>query len=290
MSSSALKRKITSPISQQKQKLIFSPALKSPKTDDGAVTLKSILSEMGEMEKRLREHAEQFVNKLSTELSAVETKLMTKIENEIKLMSERANNIEDRIASIESELSNVDKLSVEINKLRQEVDQVRANRSDCTVGDIASDAIVFGIPKFDSENLKSIFNQVCRSINYLAPQIRDIFRVTPKNTPHHNAPVVIIKFYTPFDRNRTLKAFSDFRRNNRASVSMRLAGFECDSTFRIYESLTAENRNLLQRAIQLKREKKIWNAFSFRGNIYIRTNKNTEAQQILNEQALQQYD
>lgn len=286
MSSPAPKRKITSPHVFPKQ--IFSPAQKTQKLDDGTITLKNILSEMGEMEKRLQKHAEQLVSKLSIELTAVETKLMNKIENDIKLISERANDIEDRIASIESELSNADKLSVEIDALRKEVEDIKTNRLERTVGDIASDAIIFGIPNFEAVNLKSIFNQVCRSIDFLAPQIRDIFRVTSKTKPN-NTPIVIVKFYTPFDRNRTLKAFSDFRRNNRISVSMRSAGFDCDTSFRIYESLNADSRKILQLATQIKREKKIWNAFSSRGKIYIRPDKNTEAIYIPNEQALRQF-
>lgn len=238
------------------------------------------------MESRLQLHADQLFNKLSAALTAIETKLINKIECEIKLITERANEIEDRVASIESELGSIDKLSTEIDCLRKEIEEIKSKEKNSTVGDIGTDAVIFGIPFGEAENLKSTFDLVCRYIDYLAPQIRDIFRVRPKTTVNQNNTVVIVKFYTPFDRNRTLKAFSDFRRKNKGIVSMRSAGIECDTAFRIYESLDAPNRKVLQLATKQKREKKLWSAFSIRGKVYVRLQRNSEALYIPNEEAL----
>lgn len=284
MTSPAGKRKITSPSSLHKQ--VLSPALKNQRLDDGASNLGSIIREMRDMEKRLQLHSDQLFGKLSAALNAIEEKLINKIESEIKLITERANEIEDRVASIESDIRSIDRLYTDIDSLKKEIEELRSKEKTSTVGDFGTDAIVFGIPFCEAENLKSIFNQICRYIDYLAPQIRDIFRVRPKSTVNQNNTVVIIKFYTPFDRNRTLKAFSDFRRKHRGIVSMSSAGFECDTVFRIYESLDAPNRKVLQLATKLKRDKKLWSAFSVRGKVYVRLQRNAEAVYVPDEDSL----
>lgn len=286
MPSPTNKRKLYSP--NKLHKHVLSPAPKTQKLEDGVVTLSSILKEMKDMEKRLQLHAENLFNKLSSELDAVQEKLgqkVTEIEREIKIINERSNDIEDRIASIESDFTNVDSLGKEIKVLRGELAELKSKQRDCTVVDTSSDAVIFGVPVSDSENLKSIFNQVCRSIDFLSPQIRDIFRVRPKNS-HLKSNVVIVKFYTPFDRNRTLKVFSDYRRRNKCVVSMRSAGFDIDSTFCIFESLDIFNRKILQLAVKQKRERKFWSVFSTRGKVYVRVQKNSEAIVVPDEESL----
>lgn len=275
-SPAANKRKINSPNTLRRQML--SPAPKTQKLEDGVASINSILKEMRDMEKRLQLHAENLFNKLSSELNAVQGKLVqkvTEIERELEVINERSNDIEDRIASIESDFSNIDSLGKDIAVLKAEISHLKSSQRDCTVVDTSSDAVIFGVPASDSENLKSIFNQVCRSIDFLSPQIRDIFRVRPKNS-HSKGNVIIVKFYTPFDRNRTLKAFSDYRRHNKGVVSLRSAGFDIDSTFRIFESLDIFNRKILQLALRQKRERKFWSVFSTRGKVCVRVQRHSE--------------
>lgn len=258
---------------------------KTTKIDEGAHTITSVLCEMKLMEERLQTNNEIMFNRLSNELSLVETKLSNKIESEIKIIQERAKQLEDRIITIESELTIVAKLSTEIEILKKELLATKTKQVNNTVKDITSDAIIFGINFVEFENLKSIFNQVCRSIDYLPPQIRDIFRVKPKDPENKNT-AVIVKFYTPFDRNRCLKAFSDYRKRSNGTVSMRSAGFNFDTVFRIYESLDIENRKLLQKAVQYKRDGKLVSVFSARGKIFVRLQRKSEAVLVADEKAL----
>lgn len=285
MGSPAFKRKQSSP--RLSNKNTYSPSLKTQKLDEGAITIKSVLSEMKQMEERLQTHSELMFNRISSELNLLETKLVNKIEAEIKLIKEKTSEIEDRIAVIERELPSFEKLSKEIDSLKKEINNIKTKQTNNTVKDITSDAIIFGISFTPSENLKSIFNQVCRSIDYLPPQLRDIFRVKPKTADNKNT-VVIAKFYTPFDRNRCLKAFSEYRKKSKGSVSMRSAGFDSNTIFRIYESLDAESRILLQKAVQHKIQGKFVSVFSAKGKIYVRLQRNADAVHIADEQALEE--
>lgn len=234
----------------------------------------------------MQSHAEKLVGNLSDKLMDIETKLFNKIESEIKQIQERANEIEDRIASIESEMSIIDKLSKEVELLKTQLDDAKENeKKNNSQWDTSTDAVIFGIPFVVGENLKSVVNQVCHSIDFLPPQIRDIFRITPKTSLDKNT-IVIIKFYTPFDRNRVLKAFSDYRKKIKSSVNLRSIGFDWDSTFRIYESLSPENRKLLQSAHKVRRAGKLWSVFSVRGKVFVRRLKNTDAIYIAGEREL----
>lgn len=284
MTSPATKR--PAPTSFKNQ--IFSPALKTQKLDNGAVSITTILDEMKCMETRLQLHADQLFTRLTIELTAVEEKLLHKIESEIKIIQERVHKFEDRIVSIESELATVKKLTDEIETLKKEMHEFKTTKETTTVKDISADAIIFGIAFEKSENLKSIFNQVCRHIDFLAPQVRDIFRVRPK-TSQEIYTAVIVKFYTPFDRNRTLKAFSEYRKRTKGSVSMRAAGFNSDKTFRIYESLSAENTKILQLAIKKRIAGKFWSVFSAKGKVYVRLAQGSEAVHVPNEKALDDF-
>lgn len=272
MSSPAIKRKITSPRSICKN--LLSPALKTPKIDNGVFSQNTIISEMRLMESRLQSHTEKLVGDLAHRLEIIESTLLNKIQSELNLFHERANEIEDRLASVESEMCVIDILRKEITEIKNNLNNntTKANQRP----DISTDAIIFGIPFEDSENLKSIFNQISHAIDFLPPQIRDIFRIKPKASQDKST-AVIIKFYTPFDRNRVLKAFSDYRRRIKNTINLCTLGFSWNSTFKIFESLDVESRNLLQLAHRYRRDGKIHNVFSSRGRVFIRPNKNSDS-------------
>lgn len=286
-SSPAVTRQTTTrqPNSRTQNKNQFSPAPKVVNSDDGVLSLSTMLCEMRLMETRLLTHAEKIVGDLANKLLLIESTLLRKIENEISLFHERAKVIEDRLASVESELNVIDTLNKEINLLKSKFHSTKFVNNQRP--DISTDAIIFGIPFEESENLKSVFNQVSHAIDFLPPQIRDIFRIKAKNLNRNTA--VIIKFYTPFDRNRVLKAFSDYRRKIKDSINLRTIGFAWDTTFKIYESLDAESRKLLQTAHSYRRDGKLSNVFSSRGRIFVRPARNAEAVHILSDKDLVAY-
>lgn len=252
------------------------------KADDGVLSL--LLGEMKQMEARLQAHAEKTVGELANKLKLIETTLFEKIEKEISLFHKRAEEIESRITSVETELKIIDSLNKEISVLKNKLENTVVNKQ---LPDFSSDAVIFGIPFEESENLKSVFNQVSHAIDFLPPQIRDIFRIKSKN-PNKNS-AVIIKFYTPFDRNKVLKAFSDYRRKIRDSVKLNKLGFSWDTTFKIYESLDAESRNILQTAHKYRRDGKLSNVFSSRGRIFVRPARNADPVLIRSEKDLEPF-
>lgn len=107
------------------------------------------------------------------------------------------------------------------------------------------------------------------------PPIRDIFRVKPRAATNNKA--VVVKFHCQADRNRTLKAFADFRKSSHSPVTYTANGVETENFIYIHESLTPNIRKLVQLAVSLKRKKAIANAFTLRGTLYVRLKEGDEA-------------
>jgi len=124
-----------------------------------------------------------------------------------------------------------------------------------------------------------------------------IFQLEPqpqkKREIKRNSPnaVVVARFHSVRDRNNVLKAFSEHKKNNNNSpICLRNLGFDSDNIVFVCEGLTLENRKLLQCAVQLKRLNKIASAFSFRGCVYVRPQKDNDPIPILSMSDIKKYD
>ena len=259
------------------------------------VGTKLLTAQLSQLKKELIAHSDDSFKKLSRELSKfenqlnkiesvvseLETKLVAKIEAEVEVVNNKVRKLEDKIISIESQLQALDKRCCEIDEIRLKVH----NDSNLKEKEITSDAVIFGIPFISGESLKSVFNLICHNINFQPPQIKDVFRIKPKTSEKHG--LVIIKFFSPYDRNRVLKAFGDFRRQNHSAVSFQPEWMDVPVNIFIHESLKPDTRKLLQAAIIEKRNKKIFNVFSLRGVIHVRLHKGSESISISSLDELQ---
>ena len=141
---------------------------------------------------------------------------------------------------------------------------------------IASDLRIDGIPFVDNEDLTTIFNNICTAIGFSPPIVKSIFRFKKfgRNPRTNKNTTIIVKLYTPTEKNDLLYRASQFRRNNKCTLSLRQAGFDSDASIYINESLSKTNHALLKAALQLKKENKIYAAYTHRGRIYIKTENN----------------
>ena len=148
-----------------------------------------ILDEMKQIKERLRESIRFMLDttNISTKLQAVEETLTAKIESEIKLLKERAG---------------------ELNEELQKQKIVEQQTKTTTNSNYSSNAVLFGLPlSTNNNNLKSKFLQICTFIGHASAEIRDICRTRT---------AFILKFFSACDRICTLRGFAEYRKQSKS--------------------------------------------------------------------------
>lgn len=146
---------------------------------------------------------------------------------------------------------------------------------------VASELRLNEIPYKPNENLLNIFDQICNTINTTVPAIKTIYRLQNHNnkqkTDSRDA-VIIVKFWSPYDKNYFLKTLSNWRKNNpRFFFTLRDIGENSDNKFYVNENLTSTNFKILRAATRLKKEHRIYSAFTIRGLVYVKISANDQA-------------
>lgn len=246
----------------------------SKKVSENVSAVASLNDILSGIEAKLSEKLDANVAALSKELSQRYdnqlNEISTKYEQQLSALALRVSEAEKKLNNNQCQPELLEKINC-VPALEARINELaEANQR----AEHSSDAIIFGLP-IETKCLRSAFNQVCRSIDLLAPRLKDIFR--PKRQTGDFSSVVVAKFFSQGDRNRTLKAFSEYRFRNKAAVNLRTAGFECDGFFYIHESIDEPARKLLQKAVKLKKEKKLYNAFTLRGVVHVRCERNSTA-------------
>lgn len=127
-----------------------------------------------------------------------------------------------------------------------------------------------GIPFHQNENLSTIFQHLCASINITPPNIKSIQRIKQRNTTVDG--VILVKLFTAHERNNILRATNNFKRHNKTHLYLRIVGFDSDAPFFVNEDLTSANYKLLQAALRLKRKKMVSAVFTLRGVLHVKCN------------------
>ena len=219
---------------------------------------------------------------LTDDLEKNRSGLVTKIE-EIKVSLEQRFSL---IGTISTLISRVDTIESQLNsKLYEQNTHILALENQLTLmakKEIASDMVLVGVPKLPNENLKSIFEDFCKTISCKPPLINQVFRAVKKESinvsnPHNKTmkespSPIIIKLSSCFERDVVMKSSSNYRKMK--NKELRLSDFGISSTQRdtscyLNESLIKQYRLLLQSAIGLKRKQQLFSAYTNRGNVYI---------------------
>ena len=212
---------------------------------------------MVRMEKHTEELTVQIMNSEENILGQI-----TDLRQNLLDIENKVSTLFSRVAKIEKEILYMDTLKTDLQKLKSVVSRQENNLVSC-------DLRIFGIPWTENENLLSILDTICMSINIEMPPINDIFRLNNRNKSTKDG-VVIAKLFNTFDRSKFLKSLALFRRTNKCNILLKHAGFTSDGKIFINESLTNVNYKILQKAVQYRKEKKLWAAYSVRGIVHIR--------------------
>lgn len=277
------------------------PAVVIPVNDVNVVTDSLLdqpnLPSQTELLLKLKEQGESILGRLSTlelNLTSRMDNIETNMSNKIDKLSRDLINLEERVKQLENNCteiveirekvnntaSNVDRLQLasiddnETEHIHTEIGSLKLQIQTIAINNIAADAILIGIPYTPNEQLKNTFNLICHCINYQPPHISAIFRSKVKTNS-----VIIIKFLSATDKIKTIKALSDFRKLSSRNLSLNDIdpNLNSDTPIFIHESLTTENREILRTAIDMKRKRLIYAAFTMRGLVNILISKNEGA-------------
>ncbi|XP_077548403.1 uncharacterized protein LOC144161646 [Haemaphysalis longicornis] len=134
-----------------------------------------------------------------------------------------------------------------------------------------------GVPVVENEDLTSVLNKVgsCLNVQISAQDIDAVLRVPTKGLPN-----IVVKFLSRSPRDKVLLA----AKKTRLNASM--LGFQLDDPIYVNEHLCPENKVLLGKAIQAKRENNWKFAWVRDGRILMRKAENTKVLHVTCEDDL----
>lgn len=146
-----------------------------------------------------------------------------------------------------------------------------------------NDLLLNGIPKVQDEDLEQIFNTICTKVKYTARQdltVPQIFRCKNRS----DKPTIILKFISPTARNKFYKLFVEAAKKQ----PIVLADIGLGSNERIFlqESLSHLNSTIFRKAMEIKKEQRIYSVFTQNGLVRIKCSADAKPTLISNIQQL----
>lgn len=184
-------------------------------------------------------------------------------------MKREINTISERVTKLET-------VTDELLALKSEIKSLKIQTLKNANSIVACDLRLNGIPFKDEENLSEMFDKICKTINISTPRTKSIFRLQNKNNKaKEDSPdaVIIVKLFSPYDKNFFLKSLGIYKKENKTNLLLKLLDFDSEKTFNIKENLTNSNYKILREAITLKKANKLHSAYTFRGLVYVKLNK-----------------
>lgn len=232
-----------------------------------------------ECEERIVKTFESKLQIMEKEISYFKEKIcaLESVAGEINIFRKELTMAMEKVTRLESETGEIQNLKNEIQTLK-----LKMQRQENNI--VASDLRINGVPYVENENLISIFNEICKVVNIEIPAIKSIFRLKNQNNKRdNNSPdaVIIVRMWSPYDKNFFLKILSSFKKNNKDFYfRLRQIGFDSNSPFFVNENLTQTNYQILQAAVRLKRQKRLHSAFTIRGLVYVKRQPDDKAFRI----------
>ena len=140
--------------------------------------------------------------------------------------------------------------------LREEVAKLKekAERQDNI--SVAAELRIIQIPTKRTENLYTVFEQICSAIDVSTPSFLTVFRMKNKvngNGNLYNDAPIIVKLSSPYERNFFMRSLAAFRRKNRRYLQLQDNGIR----YYVNENLTWLNSTIMRAATKFKKEIKI---------------------------------
>lgn len=238
----------------------------------------------------------------SVEGTAILQLINQRFDEQAGVIAAKVSECEERIlAALNAKL---DGMSMDLERLSQRVQKLEEGAADAqllktqlatleaklsaqTNASVATELRLHGVPLAEGEQLRSIFNTLCFSLDVApTPRLRDIFRVRQSAVSTAD-PTIIIRLESAHDKVNLLRAAANLRRNSKQQLSLQLLGFETRGVVPIYlnEQLTKENYNIFKEAIRMKKQKQLFAVFCRRSLVHIKLTERGDV--ICLESALQ---
>lgn len=200
------------------------------------------------------------------------------IENLIKQSEERILSVIDNVKSelnmINERVNKLEIKSAEFDDMKKQISELKKKVLKQENSVVAGSVRIAGIPYYDNENLHSIFQNICKSVNIPVPQIDSIYRlkkIYKNNKPYNpNDEVIVVKLQSPFEKNYLLKSIAKYRRENQCTLRLNHAGFESEQPIYINENLTPYNHGIFKEALIMRKNKRLKSTFTLRGLVYVK--------------------
>ena len=212
---------------------------------------------------------------LLAKLEESEKRILNGIDQKFTAFQKELTSLAERVLDIEAKISDVSALKTELKEVKEQVAKIENAAVSC-------DVRILGIPNYENENLANVFNQICNTIQIKPPIVKNIYRNKPKptspNGSHNRDGVVCIKLTSPYEKSVLLRSVAKFKREHNDLLRLKHIGFDgSEKPIYINECLTNTNFKILQAAVQLRKQKQIYAAFSARGLVYIKLSESDSA-------------
>lgn len=240
----------------------------------------SLNAHVSHLNERIEDQDKRLKNletKIGHDVTALEGSLNAQasgIDDRFNDQNARIKDLEARCADIEGPKdSSVNNLSEHLTR----IDSLERQLLEC-------DLILNGVPVQDNEDLKALFNSLCRSLTIDPQTITNIFRAKPKRK--NTDPSIIIKFDSPSGKNKVLLAAKNVCKQGGHGLSLRNVSFDSDQPIYLQESLTSRNYQIYRAALKLKRKGKVAVVFTKNGRVFVRRTPEDDIQYISSSEDL----
>lgn len=216
----------------------------------------------------IRESEEKHFEYIKKLILESEERILSVMEIKISDLKNQMNSIIERVEQLEIKSIQIKEIEKEMVELKRKI-----NKQENSV--VASNIRITGIPFYENENLQTVFDNICNNIKIQTPRVDNIYRLKKiyKNNKAYNPKeeTIVVKLHSPFEKNFLLKSISKFRRENRANLNLRHAGYESNVNIYVNEDLTPNNHKIFKAALNMKKSNQnIKSTFTLRGLVYVK--------------------
>lgn len=235
-----------------------------------------ITAKIKESEDRIVLEMDEKISAIETKINIVETRLLNELDKRICDVMSEIHTVNEKVIELETGCNEIKLLKNEIKTLKSQIQRQENLAVSC-------DLRINGIPYVINENLHEHFNNICSALNISTPAYKSIHRLQNKNNKEQNSPdaVIIVKLFSPYDKNFILKSLAIFRKNFKTQLCLHHIGYS-NNTRKVYvnENLTSANFKIFRTALDLVKDNRLISAFTLRGLVYIKVNNTDQPMRI----------
>ena len=218
------------------------------------------------------------------------------IEHSLTFVSDNYSDLQKKVKHLEAGDKVVNKLiqaqQADISALRNDVAAIKNTLNDHEQYSRRDCLEIRGVPELPDTTSKPSTNMIVKEIGRLTGiEIKDADISTShrlkENQSRNEAPAIIVKFISRDLRNKLYAA----KKNLKNKSCRDLKGFERQRSQSLFisESLTKQNRELLNKCLQTKKKYYVKFVWTFNGRILMRQDTSHPAVTIVNERDLQKF-